>query len=87
VDALIPRKKSDKGEDKIVMNLINHDQIEKSLNEGSTCYALVAQEAEPNIEVQILGHITPTRKSSLKSSEKICSVSCLPWETFNMSLT
>jgi len=29
------------------------------LNEGSTCYALVAREAEPNIKVQIPGYITP----------------------------
>jgi len=27
------------------------------LNEGSTCYALVAREAESEIEVQISGHI------------------------------
>ena len=59
MDALIPRKKSDKGEDKIVMNLINHDQIEKSLNEGSTCYALVARKAEPKIGVHISWHIKP----------------------------
>ena len=43
---------------KKVMNLISHDQIEKSLNDGST-YALVAREAEQKIEVQILGHIKP----------------------------
>jgi len=56
VDALTPGKKSDKGKDKMVMNLISHDQIEKSLNEGSTCYTLVARETEPKIEVQIPGH-------------------------------
>jgi len=32
VDALTPEKKSDKGKSKMVMNLISHDQIEKSLN-------------------------------------------------------
>jgi len=41
-DTLAPEKKSDKGKGKIVMNLISHDQIERSLNEGSTCYAFVA---------------------------------------------
>jgi len=41
------------------MNLISYDQIEKSLNEGSTCYALVAREAEPKIEVQIPEPIKP----------------------------
>ena len=44
------------------MNLINHDQTEKSLNQGSTCYALKAREAEPKIEVQIPGHIKPILK-------------------------
>ena len=39
------------------MNLITHDQIEKSLQEGSTCYALVAREADRNIEEQIPEHI------------------------------
>ena len=43
------------------MNLINHDQTEKSLNQGST-YALKAREAEPKIEVQIPGHIKPILK-------------------------
>ena len=46
----------------MVMNLISHDQIEKSLNERLTYYALVAREAEPNIKVQIPGHITPILK-------------------------
>ena len=41
------------------MNLISHNQIEKSLNDGSTCYALVAQEVTRKIEVQIPGHIKP----------------------------
>ena len=59
MDVLIREKKSDNDKGKMVMNLISHDQIENSLNEGSTCYALVAREAEPNIEVPILGHITP----------------------------
>jgi len=51
VDTLVPKKKGDKDKGKMVMNLISHDQIEMSLNEGSTCYALVAQEAEPETEV------------------------------------
>jgi len=59
MDALTPEKKSDKGKGKMVMNLISHDQIKKSLNEGSTCYALVAREAEPKIKVQISRHIKP----------------------------
>ena len=50
VNVLTPEKKSDKGKGKIVMNLISHDQIEKRLNERSTCYALVALEADRNIE-------------------------------------
>ena len=41
------------------MNLICHDQIEKSFHEGSTCYALVAREADRNIEEQIPEHIKP----------------------------
>jgi len=62
VDALVPEKKSDKGKGKMVMSLISHDQIEKSLNEEFTCYALVTREAELNIEVPIPGHITPILK-------------------------
>ena len=50
-------KKGDKGKGKMEMNLISHDQIEKSLHEGSTCYALVAREADRNIEEQIPEHI------------------------------
>ena len=41
MDVLTPEKKGDKGKGKMVMNLISHDQIEKNLHEGSTCYALV----------------------------------------------
>jgi len=59
VDTLAPEKKGDKGKGKIVKNLISHDQIERSLNEGSTCYALVAREAEPESEMQVPGHIKP----------------------------
>ena len=57
VETLAHKKKDDKGKGKISMNLIIHNQIEKRLNEGSTCYPLVAQEAEPKTEVQIPGHI------------------------------
>jgi len=39
-------KKVDKGKGKMVMNLISHDQVEKSLNENLTCFVLVAREAE-----------------------------------------
>jgi len=39
------------------MNLISYDQIEKSLHESSTCYVLVAREADRKIEVQIPEHI------------------------------
>ena len=35
VVTLNPEKKVDKGKEKIVMYLISHDQVEKSLNEGS----------------------------------------------------
>ena len=56
---LTPRRKSDKGKGKILMKLISYDQMEKSLNYSSICYALMAREAERKIEVQILGHIKP----------------------------
>ena len=59
VNVLTPGKKSDKDKGKMIINLISHDQIGKSLNKGFTCYALMAWEAEPNIEVSIPGHITP----------------------------
>jgi len=59
VNVLTPRKKSDKSKGKMVMNLISYDQIEKSLNDGSTYYALVAREVEQKIEVQIPRHIKP----------------------------
>jgi len=42
VDVLTLEKKDDKDKGKMVMNLISHVQIEKSLHEGFTCYALVA---------------------------------------------
>ena len=35
------------------------DQLEQSLNKGLTCYALVARETEPKIELQIPCHIKP----------------------------
>ena len=56
MDTLAPEKKGDKAKGRMVMNLISHDQIERSSNEGSTCYALVAREAEPETEVQVPGH-------------------------------
>jgi len=39
------------------MDLISHDQIEKSLIEGSICYAFVAREAEPETKLQISRYI------------------------------
>ena len=51
VDTLAFEKKGDKGKGNMIMNLISHDQIERSLNEGSTCYALVAREAKSEAEV------------------------------------
>ena len=54
---LAPEKKDDKSKGKKIMNLINHDQTEKSLTENSTCYALVAREVKPETEMQISGHI------------------------------
>ena len=59
VVALTPEKNVDKGKQKMVMNLISHDQVENSLNEGSTCCTLVAWEAEPETESQIPEHIKP----------------------------
>ena len=41
----------------MVMNLISRDQIEKSLHEVTTCYALVAREADRKIEVLVLENI------------------------------
>ena len=57
LDVLNLGKKGDKGKVKLKMNLISRDQSEKSLQEGSTCYALVAREADRNIEEQIPQHI------------------------------
>ena len=54
VDVLNPKEKGGKGKGKMEMNLINHNQIEKSLHEGFTCYALVTREADRNSEEQIL---------------------------------
>ena len=54
-----PEKKVDNGNEKMVMNLISFDQLEHSLNEGLTCYALVGRETEPEIELHISGHIKP----------------------------
>jgi len=41
------------------MNLISHNEVEKSLNEGLTWYVLVVREAESETESQISGHIRP----------------------------
>jgi len=57
VVTLNSEKKVDKGKEKMIINLISYDQIEKSLNESSTCYALVAREAEPETESHISSHI------------------------------
>jgi len=54
----------------MVMNLISHNQIERILNESSTCYALVVREAEPKIEVQIPGHIKPILEEYFKILSK-----------------
>jgi len=59
VVTLTPEKKIDKGKGKMLMNLISHEQVEKNLNEGSTCYALMAQKAESETESQIPGHNRP----------------------------
>jgi len=40
VNTLAPEEKGDKGKGKMVMNLLSHVQIERSLNECSTCSAL-----------------------------------------------
>jgi len=62
VVTLTPKKKIDKSKGKLVMNLTSHDQVEKSLNEGSTFYALVAREAEQETKSQIPRHIRPILK-------------------------
>ena len=86
-DVLNPEKKGDNGKDKMKMNLISHDQIEKRLHEGSTCYALVAREADRNSEEQIPEHIKPILEEFSEASHKIFQVSCPHCETFNMLLT
>jgi len=48
-------KQSDEG--KMVVNLISHNQIERSLNEGLMCYILVAREFEPETETWVSEHI------------------------------
>ena len=48
-------KQSDEG--KMVVNLISHNQIERSLNEGLMCCTLVAKEFEPETETWVLEHI------------------------------
>jgi len=50
-------KKIDKSKWKMVMNLITLDRFEQSLNKGLTCYSLVTQETEPEIELQIQRYI------------------------------
>ena len=79
-------KKVDKSKGKMVMNFISLDQLEKSLSEGLTCYALVAQETETETELQISGH-KAYLKSFLMSSPKIFQVNYLQCETFSMTLT
>jgi len=54
-----PKKMIDKGKGKTVMNLISPDQLEQSLNEGLTCYALMTRETELEIELQISRHVKP----------------------------
>ena len=56
---LTPEKKVDTVKGEMMMNLISHYQVEKSLNEGLTCYALVARKVEPKTESQIPTHIRP----------------------------
>ena len=87
VDRLAPKKKGDKSKGKMIMNLISHDQIERSLNESSTCYALVAQQAKPKIEVQVAGHIKPILKEFFKVFPKDLPGKFPKCETFNMPLT
>jgi len=72
VDVLNPEKKGDKGKCKMEMNLISHDQIEKSLHEGSTCYALVAREADRNSEEQIPKHIKPILEEFFEAFPQDC---------------
>ena len=78
--ALAPEKKSDRAK-------VSHNQIERSLNEGLMCYALVARQAEPEIEAQISEHNKLILAEFSNFSRKICQVSCLQYETFNMPLT
>jgi len=87
VDVLTPRKKGDKGKGKMVMNLISHDQIEKRLHEGSTCYALVAREVDRKIKVQIPEHIKPILEEFSEILPQDLPGECLPSETSNILLT
>jgi len=66
--------------------LISHDQIERSLNEGSTCYALVARLAEPKIEVQISGHIKPILEEFFEILSKDLSGELLPMRDFQHAI-
>jgi len=77
VVTLNPEKKVDKKKEKMVMNLISHDQVEKSLNEGSTCYALVAREAESESSHRSHDTLDQYLKSFLKFSPMTFQVSCL----------
>ena len=77
VVTLNPEKKVDKGKAKMIMNLISHDQVEKSLNEGSTCHALVTRDADWRPSRRSQYTLDIYLKSFLKSSLKICHVSYL----------
>ena len=76
------KKKGDNDKSKMVMNLISNDQIERNLNEGSICYALVAREAEPESKMQIPRHIKPILEQFSEVLPKD-----FPGELFNMQLT
>ena len=54
----------------MVMSLISPNQLEQRLNEGLTCYAFVAGEIEPEIELRILRHIKPILEEFLMSSQR-----------------
>ena len=84
-DVLNPENKGDEGKGKMKMNLISHDQIEKSLHEGSACYALVV---DRKIEVQTPQHIKPILKefSEILPQDLSGELPPLPCETSNMLL-